>query len=401
MTQVSMARSLTKEARSEMKRRSRRFGVSAALGVAILVMATSSFAQETPPAHSKPWYRSIGVGVFLETTYTQNFNQPDSSTNQFRVFDTKAGSLRFDVAEIVVEKKAAARGEAGFRVDALAGSSIPQVTAASWLFRDDATGKAHVYDLLQAYASYVAPIARGLKVDAGKFTTHMGDEVVEGPDGYNTNASHSLLFGWAVPFTHTGVRMTYPVSERLTAQALVVTGWDNVKDNNGSMSIGGQLLYSPLPTVAMALNVLSGPEKPQNDSDQRQTFDYWITWKTNERISLAANADYGNEAGDELDRGRVSWYGMAGYARISFTEHAALSMRLEVFRDPDGERTGMMQTIREVTLTPEWKIGKSLVVRSDLRYDHSDEPVFERHDRQSSGQTTVSLNVIYLLTRGR
>jgi hypothetical protein len=36
----------------------------------------------------------------------------------------------------------------------------------------------------------------------------MGYEVGEGPDGYNDNASHSFLFGWAIPITHTGLRIT-------------------------------------------------------------------------------------------------------------------------------------------------------------------------------------------------
>jgi Putative beta-barrel porin-2, OmpL-like. bbp2 len=385
-----------KKARPEMKRRSPRSGVSAAiLGAAILVMAAPSFAQETPPQKQKPWYESIGMGVFLESTYTQNFNRPDSSTNQFRVFDTDAGSVRLDVAEVVVQKKASARGEAGFRVDAIAGSSIPHVTAASGLFRDDVTGNARNYDLLQAFASYVAPIGHGLKLDAGKFTTHMGYEVVEGPDGYNTNASHSLLFGWAVPITHTGLRITYPASDTFSAQVVVATGWDNVKDNNGSKSVGAQILYTPRPAVTMALNVMSGPEKPKNDTDQRHSLDYWMTWKANDRLSLAMNADYGNEEWDLPDGRRASWSGVAGYARVTLHERVALALRAEVFRDPDGERTGTSQVIREVTLTPEWKVAKRLVLRGDLRHDWSDEPVFERRGGQSRGQTTASLNVIY------
>jgi hypothetical protein len=175
---------------------------------------------------------------------------------------------------------------------------------------------------------------------------------------------------------------------------LLVTGWDNVKDNNDSKSLGAQLLYTPIPSVTMALNLMSGPEKPKNDTDQRRSFDYWISWKTGERLTLAMNADYGNEEGDGPDGRRASWYGVAGYARVTLHERLALALRAEVFRDSDGERTGTSQTIREVTLTPEWKLGKGLVLRSDLRHDWSDEPVFERHDGHSTGQTTASLSVL-------
>jgi hypothetical protein len=376
------------------RRRNLHSGVSTVvLGAAILLMAARTFGQEAPPKE-KPWYESIGMGVFLESTYTHNLNRPDSSTNQFRVFDTEADSLRLDVVGLVLQKKASARGEGGFRIDAIGGSSLPHVTAASGLFRD-ATGKSEDFDLLQAFASYVAPIGRGLRLDAGKFTTHMGYEVVEGLDGINDNASRSLLFGWAVPITHTGLRITYPVSNTFSAQAVVVSGWDNVKDNNGSQSIGAQLFYTPNPAVTMALNLMSGPEK-QDDTDQRHSVDYWIAWKAGQRLSLAMNADYGREDGHEPDRRSASWFGVAGYARLTFNDRVALTLRTEAFRDSDGERTGTSQTIREVTLTPAWKAGKNIVLRGDLRYDWSDEPVFERSERSSGRQTTVSLNVSYV-----
>jgi hypothetical protein len=377
--------------------RRRRTGVLAGLlGAAVLLAAAPAWAEEPPPPKDKPWYEAIAFNVFIETTYTENFNRPDSSTNQFRVFDTVAGSIRLDVAELVVQKKASAPGEAGFRIDALAGSSLPHVTAASGLFRDDVTGKAGDFDLLQAFATWIAPLGRGLKLDAGKFTTHMGYEVVDGPDGYNDNVSRSLLYGWAVPITHVGLRATYAVTDTFSAQAVVVSGWDNATDNNGNKSLGAQLLYTPAPAVTVALNVMTGPEKPRDEADRRNSFDAWATWKASGRWSFAVNADYGCEPGDRTGGDGVAWYGVAGYARFTLNDRVALSLRAEFFRDPSGERTGAGQTISEVTLTPEWKPAKGLAVRGELRHDWSTEPVFERRDELSKGQTTAALNVVYV-----
>jgi hypothetical protein len=36
----------------------------------------------------------------------------------------------------------------------------------------------------------------------------MGYELIEGYDGYNDNYSRSLLFNYAIPLTHTGVKAT-------------------------------------------------------------------------------------------------------------------------------------------------------------------------------------------------
>ncbi len=65
-------------------------------------------------------------------------------------------------------------------------------------------------------------------------------------------------------------------------------------------------------------------------------------------------------------------------------------------RDPDGERTGTSQTLREVTLTPEWKPAKGLAVRGEVRHDWSAAPVFEKRGGTCTSQTTAALNVVYI-----
>lgn len=370
---------------------------SAALCAAFVSVpvAAPSCAEEPFPEKAKPWYQSIGLGLFAETIYTYNFNRPSSSKNQLRVFDTEAEALRLDVVEIVLQKKAGKPGELGFRIDAIGGSSLPHVTAATGLFRDEVTGEAKDFDLLQAFVTYVAPLGRGLTVDAGKFTTHIGYEVVEGPDSTNDNVSRSLLFGWTNPVTHTGIRVTYPISDTFSAQAIVALGWDVVKDNNDSRSFGAQLIYAPTPRVKMALNAMIGPEKLDNDRDQRRAYDAWISWTAGKRLLIAANADYGDEQGSGPDRRLARWYGLAVYARVTVDARFALSVRGETFDDPDGVRTGTSQTLQELTFTPEWKIGKGFVLRGDLRRDWSNEKVFERRNGVDKEQTTASLSVLF------
>ena len=59
------------------------------------------------------------------------------------------------------------------------------------------------------------PVRSLLKV----MLTEEGFEVVEGPDGYNDNASRSFLFGFALPITHTGLRVTYPFSDAFSCRS--------------------------------------------------------------------------------------------------------------------------------------------------------------------------------------
>ena len=159
-------------------------------GACALLACRLATADEPPP---KSWFQQITVNAFASASYTWNFNDPQSNLNQLRAFDYDHNSIRIDAAEVVVQKAVAARGDFGFRID-LAMGAVAKVAAARGLFRDPVTGNAQDFDLQQAFASYVVPLGRGIRVDAGKFVTPVGAEYIDGYDGYNDNFSRSLLF---------------------------------------------------------------------------------------------------------------------------------------------------------------------------------------------------------------
>jgi len=359
-------------------------------------------AQAAPPAAPVPWYAQISVNGLVSASYVGNFNAPPSGTNQFRVFDTRSDTFALDVAELVVQRSVSSPGDAGFRVDLTFGSLIPKVTAAAGLFRDE-NGVAGNFDLQQAYFSYVAPAGRGLRIDAGKFTTYLGYEMIEGYDGYNDNHSHSFLFGYAQPITHTGLRISYPFSATVSAQVHLVNGWDNAIDNNTGKSIGAQLALTPSSRVSVFLNYLGGPEQTSDSSNLRHAFDVVATFKAAPALSFAANYDYGRESSVALaetaggGRADASWQGVAGYGRLAISPRAALTFRAEWFDDRQGARTGYVQSLKECTFTPEFKPHPHLIVRADLRRDWSNRDVFETGDGTlGRSQTTLSVNGIFV-----
>ena len=73
----------------------------------------------------------------------------------------------------------------------------------------------------------------------------------------------------------------------------------------------------------------------------------------------------------------------------------AFSMRGEVFADVDGIRTGMIQNLRELTFTPEYRPVEHIILRADLRYDISDQNVFQKNAGSSGTQTTLGINAMY------
>jgi hypothetical protein len=128
-------------------------------------------AQVAGATDARPWWRGISTDGFLSLSYTFNDNVPANHINQFRVFDFNDDDPQLDVAELVIQRAISEPKQFGFRFDLIAGSGVPEVTAAYGLFRDTHTGVAHHVDIPQFFVSYIVPVGKGLRLDAGKFAT--------------------------------------------------------------------------------------------------------------------------------------------------------------------------------------------------------------------------------------
>lgn len=366
--------------------------ISASLGLAF----ASPFAQGAPPGGEKPWYQAITYNVLAEASYTYNFNQPDSGLNQYRAFDYEDHTLELDQVQLVVQKPVSKPGEVGFRLDMSAGTTVPKVTAAYGLFRSINTGESQDFDLQQAFFSYVVPVGSGLRVDMGKFFTYFCYEVTDSYSGYNDNASRSFIFSLGTPVTHTGIRATYPFSDTLSGMLVLTNGWDVAVDNNRAKSVGLQLTFTPTPKWSLYFNWMGGAEEKSNDNDKRFLYEFTGACKATDALTLGFDILYGTEqeaAGPGKDG---DWGGVAGYMRYQITERFALCFRGEVFGDREGVRSGVSQTLKEFTLTPEYKLGKHFVVRGDLRCDLSDKDAFQKRAFYVQSQPTASLQVLYV-----
>jgi len=355
---------------------------------------TDSVASTTKAAAALPkWFDDLAVNAFVSTAYEYNGNRPTTGASSYRVFDFSDNSFNLDVAELVVQIAASKPNDAGFRVDFDAGNSIPQITKTQ-----DQT--AAQFDLKQAFASYIAPLGSGLRFDVGKFVTHMGYEVIEGYDGYNDNYSRSILFGYAIPFTHTGVKASYAFSSKVAGMVEVVNGWDLLRDNNRSKSVGAQLTLTPVAPLQVLLNWIGGPELANDNHTNRNVFDLVAILKPTNTLTLGVNGDYGKENGTSLVNpgSDATWKGIAGYATLALTNKFSVALRGETFHDEDGVRlgTGTRATLSEGTFTPTYKFTDHVLLRGEARYDKANQPILTKRGTLADAQTTVAANVIFV-----
>ena len=296
-------------------------------------------------------------------------------------------------AEVVFERLPPDSGGAGFRTDLFFGQDAEVITPTGST-RDQ-------FDLQQAYISLKPPLSFNLPfgnwqwVKIGKFVTMHGAEVIEAKD--NWNFTRSLLFGYAIPFTHTGIRAGYQFFDGLSGYLGINNGWDNVKDNNKTKSAEAALAWAASDKLSFNLAGMYGPEQASNDHSQRGLIDFLVTYKPFDKWAFMVNADYGHEE-DVVAAGKDgSWSGVAGYLRYDPLSWMSLISRTEFMSDRQGLRivSGTMQDIWEQTLTLELRPYKDLITRLEYRHDESSSPIFTDNQSATSHQDTIGLEMIY------
>ncbi len=361
----------------------------------VCVGAFSSFAEEAKPASDiENFKKLVGLSVYLQTGYTYNFDDPDSSENRLRVFDHESARPNLDLFQLVFAKDAPLGG-VGYKLKLSAGETARFIHSRGLGINDGQDpAKSDGFDLTEAYLEYLAPVGKGLKIRFGKYATYFGAEVIEAKD--NPNYSRSLLFNWAIPFTHTGLMVGYNITDTLSANLHVVNGWDNTADNNSGKSVGLSVGYAPMEQLSMYFNAMYGPEQFENSSNDRFVFDWVATIKPMKNLSLILNADYATEdMGPHAED--AQWYGFAAIAKYEFNDKFSLAVRGEYFKDEDGVRTGIKQSMKEITITPEIKIANGLIIRPEYRHDWAGEKTFDshRHIMNEKSQDTLALAVMY------
>ena len=232
------------------------------------------------PAKPSPWSPVDAAGLagplkawgleihsLLAANYTYNFNEPQSGKNGLLLMNRKADHFDLDLANIRIQR--VVDGEIGFVTDLdfgktaeVVGRSTRWCKTPSFLSKNGCHESRNSFEAVQFYLTYKFPIGSGLSMKLGKFVTLHGAEVIKTWDNINYNISNSILFGFAIPFSHTGVLFNYAFTDAISLDAGLITGWDqfSYKVNNGVVFTGG-LTVTPHPTLTLYAAGTVGPEQ--------------------------------------------------------------------------------------------------------------------------------------------
>jgi hypothetical protein len=357
---------------------------------ALFAAPTTVLAQAKPggvPTLDKVLEASgISVSGYIDAGYTHADRNIEGMAVPPRVFDNQNNSFGLHQFGLTVAKQP--KEGFGGLVNITAGTDAQVIKSAG-----AATSQ---FDLTQAYAQY----ARGkLTLIAGKFTTLHGTEVIASTG--NTNISRSILFG-SVPFTHTGVRVSWALNDQVTFYAGLNNGWDQLTDQNRPKTAELGASLNPVKPLTVMLSAYSGKESflPNGNAvpqGTRTSFNAVASYAISDPLSVGVEYLQVSQEVPGAATNKPKYNGVALYGTYMFTPKYRGVLRYESFDDKDGLRFVLAgQKYKEVTVTGSYLPADNFEMRAEVRRDSATNPVFpEFAGPLSKSLMTIALQGLY------
>jgi cell division protein FtsB len=349
--------------------------------------------------------QNLGVSIhgLVDAGYEHNFNQPTSNVNTFRAWDQDGFQLT--QGNLHIEKD----GTVGFVTDINVGQVANSISSVTHYSNTAPVGGQWI-DPTQYYLTYTVPVGSGIALQAGRFVTLIGAEVVPTYNNINYNESRSLVYNLGEPITHTGVRATYTINDYLAVVGGLNNGWDDpAANNNGGPTAEGEIaLNNKDKSLSLLINGIIGSQALGSSNQTLGAIDPIFTYKPTflPNTTLQTEYLYASQDGPVINGHSASWQGLAQYLVYDWNAWEFAS-RGEFFQDKDGARTnGTAQTLWELTQTVSYKVPEvtGLTVRLEYRHDNSNVHSFTNNNYINPatgnqhlwrGQDTVATALIY------
>jgi hypothetical protein len=354
----------------------------------------------------------VNLTGLVDAYYGYNANHPalgvghigNTATEPFQFTN---GQFSLNLLELQLDKPVDKTSPLGFRVALGFGQAMNAVnntptevtgSAVANALKSSSFENVQQY-LKEGYLSYMVPVGKGIQIDAGKFVTPNGAEVIE--TNQNWNYSRSLLFTYAIPYYHMGVRAKYTFNDKWSVTGYAANGWNNVVATNTGKTGGLTVVWNATKKLSVTENYMAGPRDffmTGDNSAWNHLSDTVIAYNPTAKLSLVANVDYDRQEGFPTSATSSDYSGIAAYAKYAFSPKVAVAGRYEYFNDHAGLGTGTRQHMNEFTGTIERKIAGHLLSRLEYRHDDSNQNFFQRGTSSFvKGQTTVDAGLVFVL----
>jgi hypothetical protein len=336
-----------------------------------------------------------GIDIYghIEAGYTYNFDNPSNDQNAFRLFDFQDQKAILDQIDLSIERRVDYRKnkwDVGGLMEWIYGADAGLIHANGVFDWYDGPRKPeNQFDPTQFYVDVTMPVLNGARLRVGKFANLVGYESINPTADFIGFYSRSFVFGSGYPFTHMGALFTFDPCKNVTITAGATRGDEQgFKDNNDAISFLGSLNWVINKDMALYIANSTGPEQTDDNGNYRTTWDATFYWQATDRCSFLANGYFLYDGAGAANGDSGYLYSLALLGSYDMCKEATFKVRGEYFRDQDGVRIPAGTSLYEVTAgldiipfaSDPW--GKNLVFRPEVRFDFSDDNVFDGESHQ-------------------
>jgi len=342
---------------------------------------------------------SVTLSGYVEGSYSWSSANAPGRAIVGRSFDRMDNQFMLNAVKLTLQRPVSTNEwDAGFRTDLMFGQNATLIQSSGLALGTQG-------DIEQAYAEFNVPVGRGLNVKLGKMVTLMGVEVIEDP--VNPTWSEGNQFLLVENFTATGLELGYKWNDMFDTQLRVNNGWDVVTDNNRSLSYMGRFGITLDPKTVIGIVGYGGPEQANNSGAWRKGVNIVVSRAVTDKLKLWGQFDYGHEdANAALPKPTKDAQWLAGgvWATYDFTPKWGIGFRADYLNDMDGARTSLApftapfplnthNELTSVTLTLNCRQWVNLLLRPEIRYDHSS---VKNAFGDTADQVTLGFSAAYL-----
>ncbi len=391
-------------------------GASSALPAQVTASASAS---PTTPLLPGTLPGGATLNYYFDGYYEYNFNDPTGRVNDLRAYDVLSNVFSINQADFIfdLDPDLTAQRRYGFRVDLQFGQATETLQG-----NPANETRPEIYrNIFQAYGSYIVPAGHGIDVDFGKWASSLGIEGNYTRDQMNYTRSFYFYF---LPFYHAGIRTSYKLNDKFTANYWMVNGTNQSEPTNGYKDELFGFALQPVKPVNWTFNYYNGQEHPDTvpainctvpvqpglclaplvpaPNGKLHIFDSYVTWQAQPKFTLAAEGDYvierewANAApGESSAPSHVD--GGAGYAQYQLTSRTALAARAEYLSDRGGLFSNRTQALKEATGTYRYALSDDFDAFLEYRRDWSNQLYFITNNpaAPSSHQDTALLGLVW------
>lgn len=328
-------------------------------------------------SREQPSPGQLHLSGWIDASYTASTDRVDQLPMGFNYraneFLLQQNWVRFERA---VDKESA-DPTFGFLSDTILPGSDYRFTLPAGLFQRQLTarnGTPSLYgiDPVRFFAEgYFPGIFQGVDVQIGRFYAPWGIEAVNAPS--NTFLSHTYTFVYD-PFTQVGAMATTKFNDQWSSQSAAVIGNDEFFTPGNQLKYSGNLQWvarDKKDTLRFSTILGSPRYRARYHLDNLNLFELIYSHQFTPEVKYTFAATFGYQTGVP-SLGTADWIGYQNYLTKQLSQRLTAALRVELFDDYKGQRTGFAGLYAAVTGGIQIQLTERIRFRPELRFDNND-----------------------------